>query len=72
MTRLKTATRETTLALEKPLISLLGLKESSSKYDLRCFDVKLYRMAAKLGGKSEIFALNYGGAVGSGASDNAG
>ena len=48
---------DTVLVLKKHLILFLGLKELSSKYGLRDFDVKLYRMAPKLGGKSDNFAL---------------
>ena len=47
----------TVLALKKYLISFPGLKELSSKYGLRDFDVKLYHMAPKSGGKSVNFAL---------------
>ena len=48
---------DTVLVLKKHLILLLGLKELSRKYGLRDFDVKLYRMAPKSGGKSVNFAL---------------
>ena len=44
----------TVLVLQKILISFLGLKELSSKYGLRDFDVKLYYMAPKTGGKSKL------------------
>ena len=47
----------TVLALKKHLISFLGLKELSSKYGLRDFDVKLNHMAPKSGGKSVNFPL---------------
>ena len=47
----------TVLALKKYPISFLGLKELSSEYGLRDFDVKLYHMAPKSGGKSVKFAL---------------
>ena len=48
---------KTVLALKKHLISFLGLKGLSSKYGLGDFDVKLYHMAPKSGGKSDNFAL---------------
>ena len=47
----------TVLALKKYLISFLGLKELSSKYGLRDFDMKFYHMAPKSGGKSVNFVL---------------
>ena len=48
---------DTVLVLKKHLILFLGLKELSCKYGPRDFDVKLYRMAPKSGGKSDNFAL---------------
>ena len=47
----------TVLALKKYLISFLDLKELSSKYGLRDFDMKLYHMAPKSGGKNVNFVL---------------
>ena len=44
-------------ALKKHLIQFLGLKELTIKYGLGDFDIKLYRMAPKLGGKSDNFAI---------------
>ena len=44
-------------ALKKNLIQFLGLKELTIKYDLGDFDIKLYRMAPKPGGKSDTFAI---------------
>ena len=40
-------------ALKKRLIQFLGLKELTIKYGLENFDIKLYRMAPKPGGKSD-------------------
>ena len=48
---------DTILVLKKHLISFLGLKNLSSNYGLGDFDVKLYHMAPKSGGKSDTFAL---------------
>ena len=44
-------------ALKKHLIRFLSLKELIIKYDLGDFDIKLYRMAPKPGGKSDNFAV---------------
>ena len=44
-------------ALKKHLIQFLGLKELTIKYGLGDFDLKLYRMAPKPGGKSDNFAI---------------
>ena len=44
-------------ALKKHLVSFLGLKELASKYGLGDFDIKVYRMAPKPGGKSDNFAI---------------
>ena len=44
-------------ALKKHLIQFLGLKELTIKYGLGDFDIKLYRMAPKPGGKSDNFAI---------------
>jgi len=44
-------------ALKKHLLSFLGLKELASKYGLGNFDIKVYRMAPKPGGKSDNFAI---------------
>ena len=41
----------------KHLIQFLGLKELTIKYGLGYFDIKLYRMAPKPGGKSDNFAI---------------
>ena len=41
-------------ALQKHLVSFLGLKELASKYGLGDFDIKVYRMP---GGKSDNFAI---------------
>jgi len=38
-------------------VSFLGLKELASKYGLGDFDIKVYRMAPKPGGKSDNFAI---------------
>ena len=48
---------DTILVLKKHLISFLGLKDLSSNYGLGDFDVKLYHMAPKSGGKSDNFGL---------------
>ena len=45
---------KTALALIKHPTSFLGLKDLSSKYGLGDFDVNLYHMAPKSGGKSDI------------------
>ena len=44
-------------ALKKHLIQFLGLKELTIKFRLGDFDIKLYRMAPKPGGKSDNFAV---------------
>ena len=44
-------------ALKKHLIRFLSLKELIIKYGLGDFDIKLYRMAPKPGGKSDNFAV---------------
>ena len=62
---------DTVLVLKKHLILFLVLKELSSKYGLRDFDIKLYRMAPKSGGKSDNLT-NYGRAMESGASNHDG
>ena len=49
--------KNTVHALKKHLIQLLGLKELTIKYGLGDFDIKLYRMAPKPGGKSDNFAI---------------
>ena len=41
-------------ALKKNRIKFLGLKERTIKYGLGDFDIKLYRMTPKPGGKSEL------------------
>ena len=46
----------TVYALKKHLIQFLGLKELTIKYGLGDFDIKLYRMVPKPGGKSDNFA----------------
>ena len=48
---------KTVLMLKKHIISFLGLKELSGKYGFGDFDVKLYHMALKSGGKSDNFVL---------------
>jgi len=44
-------------ALKKHLVSFLGLKELASKYGLADFDIKVYRMVPKPGGKHDNFAI---------------
>ena len=44
-------------ALKKYLIQFLGLTELTIKYGLGDFDIELYRMALKPGGKSDKFAI---------------
>ena len=44
-------------ALKKHLVSFLGLKELSIKYGLGEFEVKIYNMVPKPGGKSDNFAV---------------
>ena len=44
-------------AIKKHLIQFLGLTELTIKYDLGDFDIKLYWMAPKPGGKSDNFAI---------------
>ena len=44
-------------AIKKHLVSFLGHKELASKYGLGDFDIKVYRMAPKPGGKSDNFAI---------------
>ena len=48
---------ETVQSLKKHLVSFLGLKELAMKFGLGDFDLKLYRMAPKQGGRSENFAI---------------
>lgn len=48
---------KTVLALKKHLTLFLDLKKLFSEYCLGDFDVKLYHMAPKSGGKSDNFAL---------------
>ena len=47
----------TVQALKKHLVSFLGLKELSIKYGLGEFEVKIYNMVPKPGGKSDNFAV---------------
>ena len=42
----------TVQALKKHLVSFLGLKELSLKYGLREFEIKIYHMLPKAGGKA--------------------
>ena len=44
-------------ALKKQLIQFLSLKELTIKYGLGDFDLKLYRMAPKPGGKNDNFTI---------------
>ena len=44
-------------ALKRHLVSFLGLKELASNYGLGDFNIKVYRMAPKPGGKSDNFAI---------------
>ena len=46
-------------ALKRHLIQFLGLKELTIKYGLGDFDIKLYRMAPKPGGESDIKPINW-------------
>ena len=48
---------ETVQSLKKHLLSFLGLRELAMKFGLGEFDLKLYRMAPKQGGRSENFAI---------------
>ena len=48
---------ETVQSLKKDLLSFLGLRELAIKFGLGEFDLKLYRMAPKQGGRSENFAI---------------
>ena len=48
---------ETVQSLKKHLVSFLGLRELAMKFGLGEFDLKLYRMAPKQGGRSENFAI---------------
>ena len=45
-------------ALKKHLVAFLGLKELARKFGLGDFDIKVFRMAPKAGGKSDNFAIN--------------
>ena len=49
----------TVQALKKHFVSFLGLKELSSTYGLRNFEIEniMYHMAPKLGGKRDNFAI---------------
>ena len=44
-------------ALKKNFIQFLGLKELTIKYGLGDFDIKLYQMTPKAGGKSDNFTI---------------
>jgi len=44
-------------ALKKHLVAFLGLKELARKFGLGDFDIKVFRMAPKAGGKSDNFAI---------------
>ena len=44
-------------ATKKHLIQFLGLTKLTIKYGLGDFDIKLYRMAPKPGGKSDNFTI---------------
>ena len=50
----------TVRALKKHLVSFLGLKELSLEYDLGEFEIKIYHMLPKAGGKSDNFAVTTG------------
>ena len=50
----------TVQALKMHLVSFLGLKELSLKYGLREFEIKIYHMLPKAGGKSDNFAVTTG------------
>ena len=50
----------TVQALRKHLVSFLGLKELSVKYGLGEFEIKIYHMLPKPGGKSDNFAITTG------------
>ena len=43
--------------LKKHLVSFLGLKDLSRKFGLCDFDIRVFRMAPKAGGKSGNFAI---------------
>ena len=47
----------TVQALKKHLVSYLDLKELSLKYGLREFEIKIYHMLPKAGGKSDNFVV---------------
>ena len=47
----------TVQALKQNFVSFLGLKELSSKDGLGDFEIKIYRMATKLGEKRDNFAI---------------
>ena len=49
--------KNTVYALKKHLLQFLDLKELTIKYGPGDFDTQLYRMAPKLGGKSDNFAI---------------
>jgi len=44
-------------ALKKHLVAFLGLKELARKFGLGDFDIKVFPMAPKAGGKSDNFAI---------------
>ena len=48
---------ETVQFLKNHLLSFLGLRELAMKFGLGEFDLKLYRMAPKRGGRSENYVL---------------
>ena len=48
-------------ALKNHFIRFLGLKELTITYGLGDFDIKLYRIAPKLGAKSDNFAITTDG-----------
>jgi len=44
-------------ALKKHLVAFLGLKEFARKFGLGGFEITVFRMAPKAGGKSDNFAI---------------
>ena len=50
----------TVRALKKHLVSFLGLKELLLKYGLGEFEIKIYHILPKAGGKSDKFAVTTG------------
>ena len=52
---------QTVESLKKHLVALVGLKELAIKYGLDNYELKLYRMLKRIGGKTENFPITTSG-----------